>query len=152
MFKSILVAWDGSEHAKRALSEAVDLARTQDARLTLLTVAAPLQAWPGPVVPISQADLDGVAEQILAEGEALVPEGIRVSGRTAAGHPGIELLKRATAADDDLIVMGSRGRGAIRSAVLGSTSHFVLNHATVPILIVHDGDRESGASAVDKDG
>jgi len=88
MFKSILVAWDGSEHAKRALAEAVDLARRQDARLTLLTVAAP----------------------------------------------------RAAAADEDLIVMGSRGRGAVRSAVLGSVSHFVLNHATVPVLIVHDGD------------
>jgi len=139
MFKSILVAWDGSEHAKRALAEAVDLARTQDARLTLLTVVAPPHVWPGYVLPITQADLDSAAEQILAEGEALVPEGIRVSGRTAAGHPGTELLKRAAAADEDLIVMGSRGR-AVRSAVLGSVSHFVLNHATVPVLIVHDGD------------
>ena len=147
MFKSILVAWDGSEHAKRALAEAVDLAGTQDARLTLLTVAPPLQVWPGYVPPISEADLISAAEKTLAEGEALVPEGIPVSGRTAAGDPGAELVRRAGAADHDLIVMGSRGRGAVRSAFLGSVSHFVLNHTTVPVLIIHDGDRESEASA-----
>jgi nucleotide-binding universal stress UspA family protein len=138
MFKSILVAWDGSGHARRALAEAVDIARTQGARLTLLTVAAPLQAWAGPyVLPISEADLARAAEQIAAEGEALVPEGVPVSARTASGHAGSELLKRAQAADHDLIVMGSRGRGPIRSAVLGSVSHYVLNHAEVPVLIVH---------------
>src|SRR2546429_8459745 len=93
MFKSILVAWDGSEHAKRALAEAVDLARTQDGRLTLLTVAAPPHVWPGYVLPITEADLDSAADQILAEGEALVPEGIHASRRTAAGHPGPELLQ-----------------------------------------------------------
>jgi nucleotide-binding universal stress UspA family protein len=140
------------EHAKRALAEAVDLARTQDARLSLLTVAPPLYVWPGSVPPITEADLKSAAEQTLAEGEAILPEGIPVSGRTAAGHPGVELLKRASAADHDLIVMGSRGRGAVRSAVLGSVSHFVLNHATVPVLIVHDGGRDSGASAPEGDG
>jgi nucleotide-binding universal stress UspA family protein len=143
MFKSILVAWDGSEHAKRALAEAVDLARTQGARLTLLTVSAPIHAWPGYVPPISEADLDSGAKQILAEGEELVPDGIAVSGRTAIGSPGIELVKRAAAANHDLIVMGSRGRGAVRSAVLGSVSHFVLNHTTTPVLIIHDGSRET---------
>jgi nucleotide-binding universal stress UspA family protein len=147
MFKSILVAWDGSEHAKRALAEAVDLARTQEARLTLLTVAAPLHAWPGYVPPVTEADLISAAEGTLAEGEALVPHGIPVSGRTAAGDPGAELLKRARAADHDLIVMGSRGRGAVRSAVLGSVSHFVLNHTAVPVLIIHDGDEGLPADA-----
>jgi nucleotide-binding universal stress UspA family protein len=139
MFRSILVAYDGSSHAKRALAEAVDIARAQGARLTLLTVAAPLQAWAGPyVVSISEAELGQAAEQIAVEGEALVPEGIPMSARTAAGHAGIELLKRAEAADHDLIVMGSRGRGAVRSAVLGSVSHYVLNHAHVPVLVVQD--------------
>jgi nucleotide-binding universal stress UspA family protein len=152
MFKSILVAWDGSEHAKRALGEAVDLARTQAATLTLLTVAAPLHAWPGYVPPISEDDLVSGAEEILAEGEALVPEGIPVSGRAAAGHPGTELVKSAAAGDHDLIVMGSRGRGAVRSAVLGSVSHFVLNHTTLPVLVIHDGSRESGASGPESDG
>jgi nucleotide-binding universal stress UspA family protein len=152
MFKSILVAWDGSEHAKRALGEAVDLARTQDGRLTLLTVAAPLRVWPGYVPPISEADLINSAEKILAEGEALVPDGIPVSGRTAAGDPGLELVKRAAAGEHDLIVMGSRGRGAVRSAFLGSVSHYVLNHTTVPVLIIHDGESESAALDVEGDG
>ena len=39
--------------------------------------------------------------------------------------------------------MGSRGRGAVRSAVLGSVSHFVINHGTVPVLILHDGTEET---------
>lgn len=139
MFKNILVAWDGSKHAKRALAEAVDIARTQDGRLTLLTVAAPVRVWAGPYVPpISDQDLAVAAEKIAEEGEALVPDGIPVSSRTAAGDAGLEVLKRVKAAGHDLVAMGSRGRGAMRSAVLGSVSHYVLNHAHVPVLIVHD--------------
>ena len=149
MFKSILVAWDGSEHAKRALAEAIDVARSQHASLALLTVATLQPVGLGLVPPISEVDLQQGAKEILAAGEALVPEGIPVSGRTAIGHPGTEILERAAAADHDLIVLGSRGRGAVRSAVLGSVSHFVLNHGTVPMLIVHDnGDKPAVARAV----
>lgn len=146
MFTSILVAWDGSSHAKRALNEAVDIARTQGSRLTLMTIAAPPHVWPGPYVPpVSEEDLLRAAERAAEEGEALVPDGIPVSSRTAQGHPGIELIKRAEAAGHDLIAMGSRGRGAVRSAVLGSVSHFVLNHAEVPVLIVHERENEEAA-------
>jgi nucleotide-binding universal stress UspA family protein len=141
MFRSILVAWDGSRHARRALDEAIDIARTQGSRLTLLTVAAPIRVLAGPYVPpVPEDELARAAERIADEGEAVVPEGIPVSSRTAEGHPGAELVNRAEAADHDLIVMGSRGRGALRSAVLGSVSHYVLNHARVPVLIVHDDE------------
>jgi nucleotide-binding universal stress UspA family protein len=145
VFRNILIAWDGSRHAKRALNEAVDIARTQGSRLTLLTVAAPIHVWAGPYVPpVPGAELARVAERIAEEGEALVPEGIAFSSRTAEGHPGTELLKRVDAAGHDLVVMGSRGRGAVRSAVLGSVSHYILNHAHVPVLIVHDEDGADG--------
>ena len=142
MFRSILIAWDGSRHAKRALNEAIDIARTQGSRLTLLTVAAPIHVWAGPYVPpVPEDELAIAAEKIAEEGEALVPDGIAVSSRTAEGSPGAELLKRAEAANHDLIVMGSRGRGAVRSVVLGSASHYVLNHSKVPVLIVQDREK-----------
>lgn len=138
MFKNILVAWDDSTHARRALAEAIDLARAENATLALLTVAAPI-VWPNYVPPsISEAELASGAEKILEAGELLVPEGIPTTGQIAIGHPGTELLDLSTRAQHDLIVMGSRGRSAIRSAVLGSVSHFVLNHAQVPVLVVHD--------------
>jgi nucleotide-binding universal stress UspA family protein len=143
MFKNILVAWDGSEHAKRALAEAIDVARSQDASLMLLTVATLQPVALGVVPPVTETDRLNAAKEIVASGTALVPEGIRVSERTAIGHPGTEILRRAAAADHDLIVIGSRGRGAVSSAVLGSVSHFVLNHGTVPMLIVHDNGESS---------
>jgi len=138
MFRSILVAWDGSRHAERALAEAVDIARTQGARLTLMTVGAPVPTWPGPyAAPVSTAALERTAEQIAAAGEARVPDGIPFSSRTVVGNPGTELLKRAEAADHDLIVMGSRGRGRVTAALLGSVSRRVMHDSPVPVMVVH---------------
>jgi nucleotide-binding universal stress UspA family protein len=146
-FRSILVAWDGSRHARRALAEAIDIAQAQDARLTLLTVAAPPAIWASPyVVPISTADVMRAAEQIAVEGEALVPDGVAFSTRTVSGQAGPEIVRRAEAACHDLIVVGSRGRGPVRSAVLGSVSHYVLHHARIPVLVVHDDDPKQPAA------
>ncbi len=46
-------------------------------------------------------------------------------------------MERLKTGEYDLLVMGSRGRGALTASVLGSVSHFALNHSHVPVLIVH---------------
>jgi Universal stress protein family len=46
-------------------------------------------------------------------------------------------MERLKTGRHDLVVMGSRGRGALSASFLGSVSHFALNHCHVPVLIVH---------------
>ena len=49
----------------------------------------------------------------------------------------VALSRQIANGHHDLVVMGSRGRGAVRAALLGSVSHHVLHHCPVPVLIIH---------------
>jgi nucleotide-binding universal stress UspA family protein len=147
MFTNILIAVDGSQHSERAVAEAVDLARTTGASLTALAVFADIAPWVyvggyGAVLP--PAGLDDVHEQSRREHERMLDE---MLGRLAAdmdvakvvvqGSPAAAILDRAKKGGHDLIVMGSRGRGELRSLLLGSVSHHVLQASPIPVLVVH---------------
>ena len=141
MFLNILVAIDDSAHASRALEEALDLARTQRSRLTLISVAS-RGSWrflAGPYAGMlpTQEDADKAAQQTIAAARELVDDAIPVTTIVGQGSPADAILERAAGGAHDLIVMGSRGRGAAKSALLGSVSHDVLNHGRVSVLIVH---------------
>jgi nucleotide-binding universal stress UspA family protein len=139
MFRSILVAVDGSEPAAHALQEAIDLARGEGARLTLISVAAPPR-WlgsPGPyVAPVPLEDeFERRAQQVVEEAEASVPEDVPVSTVVRSGPAAQAILDRVEAGGHDLIVMGSRGLGSAGSLLLGSVSRAVLADSRVPVLI-----------------
>jgi nucleotide-binding universal stress UspA family protein len=144
MFSKILVAYDRSNHAQAALAQAVDIARTQQATLTVLTSYSTVLAWPGVMMPgLTQPIYDELMAAARAEGQAAIDEAVKQlpEGMTAATRlvdaPAAEaILDEATHGGHDLIVLGSRGRGDVGSMFLGSVSHRVLHSSHLPVLVV----------------
>ena len=138
MYRSILVALDCSPASKAALEQAIDLARDEGARLTLISVAAPLRFRPvGPYyVPLPNDDeLERQAQEVLDQAEAQVPEDVPVSTVLRRGDAAKAILDRIEQGEHDLVVMGSRGHGRTASLLLGSVSRDVVAHSPVPVLI-----------------
>jgi nucleotide-binding universal stress UspA family protein len=152
VFHNILVAIDGSPDAEEALTQAIDLADSQHARLTIFSAVATPAAVAytgvsGEVAANLARDAEADTEKILRAAVERVPDGVSVSIVLSNGHVMPALLQQIEAGHHDLLIMGSRGRGAVRSVLLGSVSHYVLHHSPVPVLIVHaEASRELKAS------
>jgi nucleotide-binding universal stress UspA family protein len=144
VFRNILVAIDGSTHAERALAESIDLARQSDGSLTLAAVVPELSVWAlgggfAPAVDYQALhdDLEREYQGMLDAAQAKVPPEISSRAVLLAGRPGSAIVGEAKSGAHDLVVVGSRGRGELRSMVLGSVSQEVLHASPVPVLVVH---------------
>ncbi|MEP6953816.1 MAG: universal stress protein [Solirubrobacteraceae bacterium] len=146
MFHRFLIAFDGSAHARRALSESIDLAQMSRGRLTVMTVVPDAPAWVlgAYEAPLNVDYVSGRVEQgyqaMLDEAVDSVPGDVPVTKVLKYGPAGPAIVEQAAAGHAELIVMGSRGRGELRSLLLGSVSHHVLQASPIPVLIVHDFD------------
>ncbi len=144
---TIVVGVDGSAPSKAALRFAVEEARLRDARVLAvhawLYVPAVSMGEPG-LLAMPSGDLPGQldAERHVAEAglRAAVEEAfeekpsVEVDERLVEGDAGEVLV--AEASEADLIVVGSRGRGELASALLGSVSSHVVHHAGCPVVVV----------------
>ena len=154
MFHRLLIAFDNSAHAERALTDAVELAQTINAELTVLTVAPDTQdVVLGYAAP--PADFNDLRHQmelgfhaILDAAVDTVPSDLPVKKVLRRGDAARAIVDEARNGNHDLIVMGSRGRGDFRSLFLGSVSHSVLQSSSVPVLVVHASADERGESLV----
>jgi nucleotide-binding universal stress UspA family protein len=150
----ILLATDGSSEAELATQTAVDLARMSDSELhvvyvedyssiALLYTEATDQEGVAPMWdPILEEDLERSSEQRSRELLDAEVERVRSAGGTVAeahlimGEVAREIVHLAEDLRAGLIVMGSRGRGGIRRALMGSVSDSVVRHAHCPIMVV----------------
>jgi nucleotide-binding universal stress UspA family protein len=140
----IVCGIDESAGARRVVEVAGDLARRLDAALTLLSVFQPVFFVPpegraADVSPDRKAQLSERrhrARATVVEVSAAAGGGIRIDRKVRAGDPARALIAEATRHEALFIVVGSRGHGAIRAAILGSVSSQVVREAECPVVVV----------------
>lgn len=140
----ILLATDGSEEAALAVRTATDIAQKTGSELHVVYVGSPLE-YVG-MGPPEIGDIPApTQEQLNVEARELLNaevEQVKAAGGTVAqahlgvGAPDREIVNLAEEIGAGLIVMGSRGRGGIRRALMGSVSDSVVRHAHCPVLVV----------------
>lgn len=148
MFKSLLIATDGSELGNKALEAGLDLARTYGGRVTILTATDPVATGigsggfgtmdAGPIIARLEETYKEEADKLLAEAKAkAAAAGIEAKTLHAARmRPADAILEVAKTENADTIIMGSHGRRGFQRLLLGSQASEVLSHASVPVLII----------------
>jgi len=139
-FERILLASDGSEASCRAAKLAEEVTTALDASLTVLNVFEPAHEYPS----VQQGDLPDEAYSVNVIKKMRQATLASITNCTTVtevaqeeGHPAEVIVRYANEHNKDLIVMGSRGRGAFKSFLLGSVSNRTLHYASTSVLIVH---------------
>ena len=141
---TILLATDGSEEAQLASTTAADLAEKTNSELHVLTVGPDYPLYELPEHPAEFEDV--LRENRRRAKEVLEQQAKRIeeSGVTVKethlleGRADEEIVELAEEIGAGLIVMGSRGRGRITRALMGSVSDSVVRHAHCPVTIVRE--------------
>jgi nucleotide-binding universal stress UspA family protein len=142
-YSKMLVAYDGSVLSDKALDKAIELAeRDKDVVLHVLYIQT-AQAYTSMVyTQLSDSmerslGLDSLyGKDVVTQAEKKVSALPKAFVNYHKGDPGEEILKYAMQNHCDVIVMGSRGLSGLKELFLGSVSHYVAQHADVPVLIV----------------
>jgi nucleotide-binding universal stress UspA family protein len=143
MYKHVLIAFDGSELAERALRGGLELAKAIGAKVTALYVTMP---WSS--IAVGEVAVMFPPEEYEANARAAADQQLKRVKDAAASH-GVEcellhkseaqphkaIVDTASERGCDLIVMGSHGRRGIAGLLLGSVAMKTLTHAHVPVLI-----------------
>ena len=130
--KNILVGYDGGEPASRALDTAIELTRTFDAHLAVVSVV-PVHSGR---IAIDPWDDLSIHDQQLAEArEILARHGIVAEMIEPAGEPAKVIERVAKEGRFDTIVVGTRDLDAISRLFLGSVSEHVATHADVTVVV-----------------
>jgi nucleotide-binding universal stress UspA family protein len=140
--RRIGVAYDGSDESTAAVSAAVDAARALGAELEVIgVVSSELYGAPvmmgGPSYIIVRDDVVRIVKEGVDAVVAELPDEVRAEGVVFEGDPVEQIAART--ADLDLLVIGSRGYGPLRSVLVGGVSGRVAREAQCPVIVVPRG-------------
>lgn len=138
MFKSILVATDGSEQADQAVQLASSIAGKYGAKLTVISAFEPVPSYYGEPYFSEAIEKNTLwARDVVDRAISMLGEAGGAAESTIIQGPAAEaIMDVAENRGIDLIVMGARGRGSLAGLLLGSVSQKVVQYAKCPVLIV----------------
>jgi nucleotide-binding universal stress UspA family protein len=140
----ILLASDGSEEAELALKTAIDLTNNTNSELHVVTVGG-AEYRHGYDIPESGDLLQEVYKAIEREAQETLDKQVKkieedrgtvTEAHLRMGRAAQEIVALGEEIGAGLIIIGSRGRGGIRRALMGSVSDSVIRHAHCPVLVV----------------
>jgi len=141
MIQRVLAAVDGSDPSLKAVRMAAEMARRFGAKLTLVHVVPRLLLPPdvyGLTIATVEREHRAYAEGVLENALAAVQgPGLEASTSVLFGPPAESIAEEAAAADVGLVVVGSRGHGAVARVFLGSVSDRLIHICSKPVLVVH---------------
>lgn len=141
--ETIIVGVDGSETSHAALQWALDHASTDDT--VVVATAWSIPAAVGFEMPVASiVDYEVAAHRMVTDlaADLEVDDGPKVTTHVGSGSAGKMLADLSAYAN--LVVVGSRGYGGVRSILLGSVSNHVVHHAHCPVVVVPRTETEDG--------
>ena len=143
MYRHILLPTDGSELSQNAVDYGMALAKSVNAKVTVLTVSTPFHVFavePGMVTDTPEQYGKRIAtltaKYLNVAKEAALAAGVSCETmHVEHDQPYLAIIDAATRKSCDLIVMASHGRRGISAIVLGSEAVKVLTHSTIPVLV-----------------
>ena len=143
MYQRILVPTDGSDITAKAVQTALGLAKLSGASVVALSVKEPFpysaisEMQPVPPQEFYDAQERIASDRVKAVLAAAAAAGVTAEGSTVeALHAWEAILDAAKQKSADLIVMASHGRRGVAALLIGSETHKVLTHSTLPVLVV----------------
>lgn len=134
--KKILVPMDGSSNSFRGLDNAIYLARQCGGTITGLFVMPNRLSAFEPIMFDRKYLLKFAKELMSKAKKRCAQNGIVFYGKTASGDAATEIRDFSQRNKSDIIIIGARGLGSVKSAFLGSVSHAVVHESKIPVLIV----------------
>jgi len=148
----VILAYDGSKQASAAASVAAEVANVTGSELHLLHVVESepysppfadvsyeeAKAWEARE-PSLERDNERIRSFVEGQAQRMEAQGARVAeAQLSFGRPDKEIVRHAEDLDAGLVVVGNRGRGGIRRALMGSVCDSVVRHAHCPVMVVRE--------------
>lgn len=135
-YTRILAPIDGSDYSKQALNEAIEIAKRNNAHLFVVFIREGSVFGSEDVMFSEDEEAEEESTHILKQATNQIPDAIPAEVSCLHGNHKALIIQQTVDHAIDLIVMGATGKGIIERALVGSTTTYVVNHASCNVLVV----------------